>query len=404
MTPVTPVPSEYLVAAFAGEYHLELLGRPLGEKRGGQARVVVEQVVRRPHGVGQPAEHRLAVQDDLCVLGPEPARDAGGGAQLIARPDVAVADREGPHGPSAQLGDQGEEGAGVDPAGQEQSVRDIGPEMLDHDAPDERLEFLHGLLETDASGPQLERGPVPMLAQVESGIHHERRSRGEAADAVHEAGFPRVEAMLKELDEGLGLELGLARPDREQSLQLGGEEEPVGKLRVVERLDAEAIAGEHELSRCQVVEGEGEHPVQRGEGGQAVQGVGVEDDLAVRSRLEASAPRLQSRPELHEIVDFTIGDQGEALVDHGLVSTTDVDDGQPRVGEAQRPGQVDAHVVGTAMGESRCHATKRRLVRGTVPHEYAGYAAHEETPLPLEHSPVPERTARIPASSRPGRW
>src|SRR5262245_28715398 len=130
----------------------------------------------------------------------------------------------------------------------------------------------------------------------------------------------------------------------------------------------------------------------------------MEDDLAVRSRPEASAPRLQNRPQLHEVVDLTIGDEGEALVDHGLVSSLEVDDGQPRVGETQRPRQVDAHVVGTAMVEGRRHPTNHRLVRGTVAHEHARYAAHETTPLPSEHSPIPEGTARIRASSRPARW
>src|SRR5215470_5746815 len=56
MPPVAPIACEHLVAALAREDDLELAGRPLREEGGGQARVVVEQVVRAPHGVGQAAE------------------------------------------------------------------------------------------------------------------------------------------------------------------------------------------------------------------------------------------------------------------------------------------------------------------------------------------------------------
>src|SRR5262250_2412157 len=209
--------------------------------------------------------------------------------------------------------------------------------------------------------------------------------------------------MLEELHERARLELGLSWPDREQGLQLRGEKQPVRELRVVEGLDAEAVAGEHELAHLLIVEGEGEHPVQRGQRGQAVQRVGVEDDLAVRARPEAPAPRLEEWPQLHEIVDLAVGDERESVVDHGLESALEVDDGQARVDETDRSRPMDPQIVGAAMSESRRHATERAVVGASLPHEHAGYAAHEQTPFPIKHGPIPKRTERIRASSRPAR-
>src|SRR5215471_19786037 len=210
--------------------------------------------------------------------------------------------------------------------------------------------------------------------------------------------------MLEELHERARLELGLPRPDREQGLQLRGEKKPVGELRVVEGLDAEAVAGEHELAHPLIVEGEGKHPVQRGERAQAVQCVGVEDDLAVRARPEAPAPSLEKRPQLHEVVDLAVGDERESVVDHGLVSALEVDDGQARVDETDRSRPMDPQIVGTAMSEGRRHTTERAVVGAALPHEHAGYAAHEHTPFPIKRRPIPKRTERIRASSRPARW
>src|SRR5215470_16832282 len=243
-----------------------------------------------------------------------------------------------------------------------------------------------------------------MLLQAQVRVHHEGGAWGEATDPAHEAGLAGVEAMLEELHERARLELGLPRPYREQSLQLRGEKKPVGELRVVEGLDAEAVAGEHELAHPLIVEGEGEHPVQRGQRAQTVQCVGVEDDLAVRARPEAPAPSLEEWPQLHEVVDLAVGDERESVVDHGLVSALEVDDGQARVDETDRPRPMDPEIVGAAMTEGRRHTTERAVVGASLPHEHASYAAHEHTPFPIKYRPIPKRTERIRASSRPARW
>src|SRR5262249_51299753 len=176
------------------------------------------------------------------------------------------------------------------------------------------------------------------------------------------------------------LELGLPRPYREQGLQLRGEKNPIGELRVVEGLDAEAVAGEHELAHFLIVESEGEHPVQRGERAEAVQCVSVEDDLAVRARPEVPAPSLEERPQLHEVVDFAVGDEREWVIDLGRVSALEIDDGQPRVDKPAPPRPMDPQIVGPAMSEGRRHTTEHTVVGASLPHEHAGYAAHEHTP------------------------
>src|SRR5207247_10055660 len=73
--PVATVAREHLVPSFARQYHFQLGARMLGQERGRQARVVVEEVVGGPDGVGKAPEHRPAVEHDLGVLGAEVAGD-----------------------------------------------------------------------------------------------------------------------------------------------------------------------------------------------------------------------------------------------------------------------------------------------------------------------------------------
>ena len=215
-----------------------------------------------------------------------------------------------------------------------------------------------------------------MLAQVERGVDDEGRARRQPVDPLHQARLAAVEAILEELHQRTRVQVARARPHGEERLQLGGEEEPVRQPRVVEGLDAEAVAGEHQLAPARVVQREGEHAVQRREGVETIQRVGVQDGLAVGGRGEAPAARLERRAQLDEVVDLAVGGEGEVAVDHRLVPALEIDDRQPRLGEPEGPGHVHAQVVGAAVGERGGHAPQRALVGAAVPQQDTGNATH----------------------------
>jgi hypothetical protein len=112
-------------------------------------------------------------------------------------------------------------------------------------------------------------------------------------DTPHQTSLAGIEAILEVLREGVGLELGLAGPHREEGLDLGSEKEAIGQLGVVERLDAEAVTRQHQLILLGIVDGEREHAVQGREGLETIERVGMQDGLAIRARREAPAPRFE---------------------------------------------------------------------------------------------------------------
>src|SRR5581483_5664389 len=95
------------------------------------------------------------------------------------------------------------------------------------------------------------------------------------------------------------LEVGLARQarlEREQRLDLGAEEKSSRRLRVHERLHAEAVAREREAALLSLAR---EQPQQH-------LGVGV--------AAEALAPRLEVVAQLPEVVDLAVEDDDVAAV------------------------------------------------------------------------------------------
>ena len=91
---------------------------------------------------------------------------------------------------------------------------------------------------------------------------------------------------------------GRAGERLEERLDLGSEVERPVSLRVVERLDAEAVAREEELAALVVPDREREDPVQALEHLGAVARVHGEDDLGVAGRLEGEAVALELRLQL----------------------------------------------------------------------------------------------------------
>ena len=149
-------------------------------------------------------------------------------------------------------------------------------------------------------------------------------------------------------------------------LDLRAEQQGVVGLAVVERLDAERIAGEMEQPVPAVVESEGEHaaqPLQHAH--QPVGEIAVENDLAIAPGSRPGAPCLEVPTQLLMVVDLTVEDQGgpTIMILERVVAAFDVDDRQAPMAEAEAPVDHAGLGIRTPMGEKAGHALQRRGVQ-----------------------------------------
>ena len=149
---------------------------------------------------------------------------------------------------------------------------------------------------------------------------------------------------------------------------------------VVERLDPEAVAREHEPAAVGVPHRDREHPAQPLGEARAVLLVEVDEHLGVGVRgAEAVAGRLELRAQLGVVVDLAVLDDDDAavLVGDRLVAALEVDDRQPPRGQ---PGLAEHHLaagVGPAVVQRGAHGGEHVAVRRSAAGAHdAADAAH----------------------------
>jgi hypothetical protein len=176
----------------------------------------------------------------------------------------------------------------------------------------------------------------------------------------------------------------VAGPD--QRWQRAGEPQPAGRLGQVQRLDAEAVAGQHQPAGVALVDRQGEHADEVVDEVLAPAVVGLRDDLGVGRGEEPVAVPAQLVAQLAVVVDAAVEDDGQPQlgVDHRLVPVgREVDDGQPAVAEGQRSVRVGAGVVGSTRHHGVAHEADRGEVGGAVVEpEFTGETAHVFRPYP----------------------
>ncbi len=143
----------------------------------------------------------------------------------------------------------------------------------------------------------------------------------------------------------------------EDGFQLGAEDQLIARESVVERLDAEAIPGEKQLSRLRVPDGEREHSVEVAHRVRAELLVGVDHHLGVRPGLESMAELREKVAQALVVVDFAIEDDPErpVFVRDRLMASLDVDDGEPPRGEPGPGVEEGSFIVRTAVGDRSRH-------------------------------------------------
>ena len=164
------------------------------------------------------------------------------------------------------------------------------------------------------------------------------------------------------------VEVDLVADAREppQRLQLGGERERVGGA-VVERLDPEAVARQHEPLARAVPHRDGEHPAQPLGEARTVLLVEVDEHLRVGVRRpEAVAGGLELGPQRGMVVDLAVlhDDDAAVLVGDRLVAALEVDDRQPPRGQAGAAQQRLPCAVGPAVAQRVAHGAQQRGVDG----------------------------------------
>jgi hypothetical protein len=144
----------------------------------------------------------------------------------------------------------------------------------------------------------------------------------------------------------------------QKRLDFGGEEErAVFAVDVVERLDAEAVARDEQLTPRRVPDGEGEHAAQLLDGARAVFFIKMEDGLGVAVGSVRVAARFEPGAVVRVVVNLPVEDDVEraVLVLHRLVAARHVNDAQASVSEPRAAVNEQAHVVRPAVREHVAH-------------------------------------------------
>ena len=158
-----------------------------------------------------------------------------------------------------------EKGRRIHPAGDEEPDGHVASEVPPHAL----LETLAQLGRGIAKGQWLpfaaRWAPVGLGAYVERGHKRDARQVG-GGQFVHvgeerRAG-ERVDALIEELAEGSGRGSTRHAREREQGRNLRREGERAIRMRIVERLDAERVAGQHQLATILVEDREREHSLE----------------------------------------------------------------------------------------------------------------------------------------------
>ena len=146
-----------------------------------------------------------------------------------------------------------------------------------------------------------------------------------------------------------------------QRAQLGGERKLAVDRAVVERLDPEAVAREHEPPPARVPDRDGEHPAQALCELVAVLLVEMEHHFGVAVRPEAVPGALQLGAQLAEVVDLAVldDDGGAVLVRDRLVARLEVDDREPPRGEGDVAVAELPEAVRAAMNQRPAHLCER---------------------------------------------
>ena len=317
-----------------------------------------------------------------------------------------------------ELGGMGDDGRRVPPRRQERAHRNVGHQMM----PDG---VLHRVAQSvgRAGGRRLFRarqlGRDVEVAHGRMGavrIDPERASRGQAPDMLEQR--PRLRDASPDEEAGApgGGRRSIDTAAGKEGLDLRREPQHAAGVRVVQRLDAEPVAGQEQTAPPCIPYREREHAPQPVDHRGAVAIVQVQQHLGIGSRPEAPPRRLQLSAEAAIVVDLAVERDHEpiAVKGHRLrAGRRGIDDGQPAMGQSDAPRRIQP--VAPAVRTARRHVVPgpdqgARVHRGRVasPREVSGDSTHgvdrrQSYRLPLRQAGAdgPGLPPRRPVTARP---
>jgi hypothetical protein len=233
-----------------------------------------------------------------------------------------------------------------------------------------------------------------------TGLEHEHVARGQAPHVA----VDRARVVDRESEQAVAqrerVEAAIEACHRDQRSGFRGEADAARVERVVERLDAERVAGQHQPAPPRVPQGEREHPAQALHEGRGRLLVEVEQDLAVAAGAQPMTAATQPRRLFRCVVDVAVahGPQAAILVGQRLATAGLVDQRQAPVAEAQPAVEVEPAAVGPAVGEARGHRPDGATVgRPAVEAPFTRDPAHVATPLSPANDSRSGRLFPLPA-------
>ena len=341
---IDPVAAEQLVGALAGLHHLHLFRSKLADEVQRDGRRCTERLVHVVLLSGNDVQELLGRDLHVLVGKPRPlgelARilqlvqlDLEAGvlslvALLLAAGDV-ITHGERLHTLVVMLAHAVRGQRAVNAAGQEAADLHVGDLMGAHALVERVLDdvgpFLKALGTVDLVGDLVEAldGGLAVLE------HHEMTGR-HLMDVL-EHGLRVVHVLEAQvLRQRLAVQLLLETRVCQEGLDFAAPNQTAALMLVVQRLDAEDIARQHQLLFLGIPDGDGKHAAQALEHARAPCLIAMHDGLGVAVGLELIAHALKLGAQLLKVVNLAVERDGHAAIGvlHGLVAALKVDDGQ----------------------------------------------------------------------------
>lgn len=152
----------------------------------------------------------------------------------------------------------------------------------------------------------------------------------------------------------------------------------------MQRLDPQLVPRGDELLACNVPDGEREHAVQSLEDASAPLFEAMENHLGIASGAKPMSGGGELLSKFVVIVDLAIEDDPcrFVFIRDRLMATRYVNDAEPTHPERHGPGDHEAIVIGSAMGDSIAHGldTPVQLIAGQGSSHKAGNTTHQVSP------------------------
>ena len=352
---IAGVAAERLVAAVAGEHDLQLPSGELGDAEGRDRRGVAEGLVVVVGELGQQV-HRIEPHDLLDMTGPELL---GHGARVVTLVVglLLEADAEGSDRFGRQLGHQRHDDARVHAAAQECPDGHVATQAETDGFTKQLMELGAVLAGCPGRLGLVVGGPVPFDPWL-AAIPDEDAGRRQLVDPHEDAVRGRDVAVLQVARQRPPVDRPLDSGVDEERLELRAPRQSAGGETPVERLLAEAVAGEHQPVAIRVPDGGREHPAHVGRELLAVLLIQVRQHLGVALGREMMPLALELLAQFHVVVDLAVLADPDAaiLVGQRLATGVQVDDRQSgRADDGPAVPRV-VQVVRPTMKQARQHA------------------------------------------------